>query len=311
MILVTDATCFAGRAIVRRLVAGGRQVRCLLRPSRRALELPTGISFSTISASADDLPALRSSLQDVTAVVHLFGEDAPGSDRRIEVHPEETASLVLAMEETEVRRLIYLSRMGAEPASAFPLFRTRGEAESIVRNSGLAYTILQPAITHGPEDSFTNVLAMLAKIAPFAFPVPDVGMSRFQPLWIGDLAACVLATLDRSDLVGETLPLGGPEHLTLEIMVLEVLNALGLRRRTFNVRMPLVQGFSDVLDLVLPRNPVPGWMLQIAMLGNAGDLGAIPRCYGFEPARFVHRLDHLRDKRPWRRDLLRYVMQLR
>jgi len=310
MILITDATSFIGRAIARRLAAEGRQVRCLLRPSRRELRLPAGIPFSTVSASMDDLPALRTSLQDVTAVVHLIGEDTFGSERKLDSHPQETANLMSAMRETDVRRLVYLSRMGAEPASAFPLFRTRGQVETIVRDSGLDFTILQPSVTFGPEDVFTNVIAMLAKVVPFALPIPDPGMSRFQPLWIDDLATCVSSALDRGDLVEETIPLGGPEHFTLEQIVTEVLAALGIRRRTLHVRMPLAQGASGAFDLLLPRNPLPQWLLEIITFGSAGDLSTIPRCFGFDPSRFTNCLDYLRGKRPWRRDFIRFVLRI-
>ena len=77
MILITDTTGFIGRAVVRRLAEEQAEVRCLLRPSRHEQRLPPGIPFSTVSASMGDLPALRTTMQDVTAILHLMGEDDP------------------------------------------------------------------------------------------------------------------------------------------------------------------------------------------------------------------------------------------
>lgn len=310
MILVTDATSFAGRAIVRRLAANGRQVRCLLQPSRRELNLPTGIPLSAVAASVHDLPALRTTLQDVAGVIHLADEQEPDSHRTMEQHIQETTNLITAMQEADKHRIIYLSRMGAEVSSAYALFRMLGRTEALLRESGLDCTILRPALTYGPEDSFTNVIAMLAKVIPLVLPIPDSGMSRFQPLWIEDLATCVAHTTNRDDLIGETVPFGGAEHFTLEQMVAEVLAALNIRRRTVHVRMPFMRYVSELFDLLLPRNPTPMWLLDQVTLGSAGELGAIPRCFGFEPGRFAQHLDYLRQKRPWRRGLVRFVFRM-
>jgi len=308
MILITDATNFVGRALVRRLATEYREVRCLLQPSQREQRLATDILFSTVSASMSDLPALRTAMQDVTAIVHLMREEDPDQEERLHRHAEDTATLVEAAHEAGVRRFIYLSHLGADRASAYPLFRARGEAEAAVRESGLDYTILQTSITYGPEDVFTNVLVMLAKTVPFVLPIPETGLSRFQPLWVVDLTRCVVATLDQDDLIRQTILLGGPEHFTLEQMVTEMLAAAGMRRRLVRVRLPLMHGLITLFDALLPRNPTPFWWLDLLTLGSATDLVTIPRHFGFEPSRFAQCLDYLRRKHPWRRNLARFVL---
>jgi NADH dehydrogenase len=219
--------------------------------------------------------------------------------------------LIEAMQQAQVPRIVYVSRLGADSASAYSLFRIRGEAEALLVQSGLESTLLQPAVTYGSEDVFTNVLAMLAKSIPAVLPIPDPGLARFQPLWVGDLARCVAAAVDRTDLVGKSVPIGGPEHFTLEQLVSELLTVLSVRRMTIHVRMPFVRGTSLLLDVLFPRNPIPLWMLDIVDKGSATDLGAVPRNFGFEPTRFSHGLDYLRRTRAWRRDLVRFVLDLR
>ncbi len=307
MILIAGATGFVGRALVRQLAAEHRDVRCLLRPSRREQQLASGIPFSTVSASMSDLPALRTAMQDVTAVVHLTAEEDIYHGKTLQGHVQDTVNLIAAAKEADVSRFIYLSRLGADRASAYSLFRIRGEAEATVRESGLDYTIFQASVIWGPEDVFTNMLVMLSKMLPFVLPIPDASLARFQPLWIGDLVTCIAAVLDRNDLIGQTISLGGPEHFTFEQMMAQVLAAAGMRRRLVHLRMPLVQGVIGLLDVLLPRNPVPHWWLDILSKGSATELGAVSRHFGFEPGRFAHHLDYLRRKRPWRRDLVRLV----
>jgi len=306
MILITDTTGFIGRAVVRRLAEEQADVRCLLRPSRHKQRLPPGIPFSTVSASMSDLPALRTTMQNVTAIFHLMGEDDPDQET-IGAHAQDTANLIEAARETGVHRFIYLSRLEADRTSAYPLFRARGEAEAAVRESELDYTILQAAITYGPGDVFTNVLAMLAKVVPFVIPIPEAGMSRFQPMWVEDLVTCLVTTLERDDLIGQTIPLGGPEHFTLDQLVTRVLEAAGMHKRIVHVRTPWARMAIDLLDVLLPRNPIPHRWLDVLAMGSATDLGSIPRHFGFEPRRLAQSLDYLRGKRPWRRNLIRFV----
>jgi uncharacterized protein YbjT (DUF2867 family) len=311
MILITGATSFVGRATVSRLVAERRDVRCLLRPSQRKQRLATGVLFSTVSASMNDMPALRTAMQEVTAIVHLTGEEDLDREGTLRSHVEDTVQLITAAQEADVRRFIYLSRLGADRASAYPLYRARGEVEAAVRESGLDVTILQAPVIYGSEDISTNVLVMLAKMSPLLLPIPTSGLSRFQPLWVVDLTTCILATLARDDLIGQTIPLGGPEHFTLEQMVREILTAAGLRRRLVRVRTPLMQTAVALFDALLPRSPAPRWWLDLVTVGGATDLVTIPRHFGFEPCRFSQCLDYLRRKRAWRRDLVRLILDRR
>jgi NADH dehydrogenase len=311
MDLITGATSFVGRNVVLRLAAERRQVRCLLRPSQREQRLATGVLFSTISASMSDLPALRTGLQDVETVVHLTGEEDLDRGETLRGHVEDTANLITAAQETGVRRFIYLSRLGADRNSAYLLFRVKGEAEAIVRESGLDYTILQAPATYGPHDVSTNLLVMLAKMIPFILPIPDTRSARFQPLWVVDLATCISAALDRDEFIRQTIPLGGPEHFTFDQMVAQVLAAAGMRRRLVHVRVPLVRALVALGDALLPHNPLPSWWLDLVSVGGATELGTIPHYFRFEPCRFSQCLDYLGRKRPWRRDLLRFILDRR
>jgi uncharacterized protein YbjT (DUF2867 family) len=308
MILVTSPTSFVGRAVVRRLAAEDFGIRCLLQPSRYEQQLPKAVTFSIASASLSDVPALRAAMQGVRAVIHLSRGEERLEEQTLHDQPLHTANLLKAAQEAGVTRFVYLSRLGATPASAYPLFRVKGDSEVEIHQSGLDYTVFRSAVIYGADDAFTTRLVMLAKICPLVLPIPDVGMARFQPLWVEDLARCIVATIERDDLIGRTVPLGGPEHYTLEQMIRRVLEAAGVRRYLLHVGMPLMQTGSDLLEPLLVRNPTPDWWLDLAAVGSATELGAVPKHFGFEPCQFTRCLSHLRRRRPWRRDLIRHVL---
>lgn len=308
LILVAGATNFVGRAIVRHLVGQGCKVRCLLQPSRRVQQLPSGLTFSTASARFDDAPALRLAMQDVDTVVHATREENPDHVGQLRDHAERTQQLIVAARSVGVRRFIYLSRLGADQSSAYLLLRIKGESEITVQESGLEYTILQSALTYGQEDMFTNVSIMLAKMIPFVLPIPEVGRSRFQPLWVEDLARCVAEVVEREDLLESKIPVGGPEHFTLEQMMGQLLVAAGMHRRLVHTRLPLVTSAINLFETIFARNPTPSWWLDMVTVNNATELGAIPRRFGFEPRRFSDCLYYLRHRQPWRRNFFRFVL---
>ncbi|NLF01105.1 MAG: NAD(P)H-binding protein [Anaerolineales bacterium] len=310
MILLTDISTFAGQAILRRLVAERRAVRCLLQPSRRELRLPTGVTVATVATSWADLPALRTGLLDVTTVIHVVGDFYGDPSRSLAHHPQETANLLLAMQETGVERLIYISRFGAEQASAYSILRIHGETEALIRQAQPRAAILQPTITYGHGDLFTHTLAMFAKLIPFVFPVPNAGLSRFQPLWVEDLAMATSVALDDDRMAGKTLPLGGPEYFTLPQIVGEILAALRVRRTRVQASLPMVRLASQLLETLMRRNPLPLWMLEVLTAGSATELDVVPRLFGFEPSRLAHSLSYLGEPYPWRREFARFALEL-
>jgi NADH dehydrogenase len=293
------------------LAAENLSTRCLVQPSRYEQQLPTEVTFSIASASFADVPALRAAMEGAKAIIHLARGEERLEEQTLQDQPPETANLLEAAQEAGVTRLIYLSRIGATAASAYPLFRAKGESEVKIHQSGLDYTVFRSAVVYGADDVITTRLVMLAKMSPLVLPIPDVGMARFQPLWVEDLAKCIVASIDRDDLVGRTVELGGPEHYTLEQMIRRVLEAAGMRRYLLHVGMPLMRTGSDLLEPLLVRSPTPDWWLDVAAVGSATELGAVPKHFGFESCRFAQCISYLRRRRPWRRDFVRHLLGYR
>jgi uncharacterized protein YbjT (DUF2867 family) len=308
MVLVTGGTGFVGRALLRVLVQNQneRQVGCLLRPSSRSRQLPQG-AVHVATGTIQDLPALRAAMQGVDTVIHLAGArraEGPYSVERI--NHQGTANLVEAALDAGVRRIIYLSHIQADRNSAYPLLRSKGAAEEVIRNSGLNFTILRASLIFGPDDPFTTTLAMLIKMMPFVLLVPGDGKTRLQPIHVDDVAICLARCLDTRRLDRTTLSIGGPQHLSYTEVLNAVMRALHVHRAQLHLRRPLMRTLVSLTESLLPNPPFSSEQLDLFSIDNTTDLGNVPRNFDLEPRRFASNLGYLQRK-GWRRAFLRDV----
>lgn len=308
MILITGATGFVGRALLRQLIREGRAVACLLRPSSQERRLPQG-AFRVATGTLQDLPALRVAMQGVDTVIHLAGaRRAEGAYKAEWLNHQGTVNVVEAALDADVKHLIYLSHIHADRNSAYPILRGKGAAEEAVRSSGLTYTVLRSSLIFGPHDHFTTVLAMLIKFTPVIFPVPGDGKTRFQPVYIEDIARCLAGCLDAYHLENVTLSVGGPQHLSYNEILSAVMEAINVHRVHLHLRMPLIRTLVGLSHLLFPNPPVSQEQLDLFAIDNTTDLGNIPRNFDFEPQRFTGNLGYL-GRKGWRRALLRYAFR--
>src|SRR5690606_1205781 len=136
---------------------------------------------------------LRQELEGIEIVYHLASAERRGRRRPLQhVDVEGTERLVEESRRARVRRLVVMSRLNAEPNSHYPLLRAKGEMERLIRRSELAYTIVRSATVFGLDDRFLNVIAGLSTWSwPFLI-LPGGGKTPFQPLWVEDLARCLV-----------------------------------------------------------------------------------------------------------------------
>ncbi|HEY58501.1 MAG TPA: NAD(P)H-binding protein [Anaerolineae bacterium] len=310
-ILITGGTGFVGQALVRHLVAAGHEVRVLLRPGGRNPRLPKGVPVEVALTTLDDPRGLRAALAGVEAVVHLAGGEWLGVQADLaQVDVQGTQALVEAALEMRVGHLIYLSHLGAEPASAYPVLRAKGLAEAAIRRSGVPHIILRSALAFGPGDGLTTGLALLLHAQPGFFLLPGDGRVRLQPLWIEDLAAALALTVEMDQWLGRTLEIGGPEQLTLGEIVQTVAQVLGLRRWMIPVPPVYLRWLTVAVQYALPAFPISTYWLDYLALSRTCDVDVLPREFGLMPERFARRLDYLKAI-PWRRRLLATLFRLR
>jgi uncharacterized protein YbjT (DUF2867 family) len=191
MILVTGATGFIGRVLVRQLTETGQRVRVLLRPSPHSPRLPKGVPVEVAVVALNDERGLRAALRGVDQVCHLASAVSQGRRGNLfTTDIEGTRTLAEVAASAGIKRFIYLSHLGADRASAFPVHKAKGIAEEHIRKSGVPHTIIRSSVVYGPEDHFTTSLARLIRGAPGFFPVPGDGRTLLQPLWVEDLVTC-------------------------------------------------------------------------------------------------------------------------
>jgi len=300
LILVTGGTGLVGRAMIRHLTEAGHPVRLLLRPSRKSPQLPKGVPVEVAVTNLNDRHGLRSAMVGVDLVYHLAGAEHLGPGRGLlEVDIRGTQAVCQAATDAGVKRIFYISHLGADRASAYPVFKAKAIAEEFVRRSGIDYTILRTAILYGQGDAFTSGLAYILHSIPFFFFVPEDGRTMLQPLWIEDLATCLLWALDNETSRNQTISVGGPEYLALNDIVLLVMEAMGVRRRLVHVSPPFLRGLTVIWESFLPGLPVSVFWLDYLAVNRTTALNTIPRFFNLMPARFHMRLDHLRGQN-WR-----------
>lgn len=274
MILLTGSTGFVGGHLLKRLLASGEKIRCLVRSQRIGLERLRGLPVETASGDLLDPAALLRALEGVDGVIHLAGILWEQGEQRFDrVNAEGTKTLVEVAQEAGIRRVIYLSCLWAHPDPAFPFAFSKWKGEEAVKGSGLPFTILRPSVIFGEGDHFIEVLdAFLRR----ALIVPLLGSAgRFQPIWAGDVASCILKVLSDEGFIGRTLPLGGPELFSFEQIVDLVLKAQGMRR----VKLRL---FPFLLHL-LPRPALADALLELCKLNAIVDQEIVRRTFGFQP----------------------------
>jgi len=246
VILLTGATGTVGSALLRRLVAAGRPVRCLVREPKRlgAERVRVQIALGDLA----DPASFRNALRGVDTVVHLAAStrDQPRGSIE-ELNAMATLRLVRAAERSSPRRFVFFSPIGASLQSPTRFFRSKALARRAVDSADLDTTVFSASIIYAPGDPWLKLLQRFSYLP--AIPVAGSGGSVFQPIWAEDAADCVMAALEGgSKEPRRKFELAGPESLSYDEIVHTVLRPLGRRRPLLHTPMPLVRTSLRALE---------------------------------------------------------------
>jgi NADH dehydrogenase len=226
--------------------------------------------------------AVQRAVEDADLVVNLVGilaERRAGDFQRI--HAEGAGRVARLAAAAGVARLVQVSAIGADPASRSKYASSKAAGEQAVRAAFPAATILRPSVVFGPEDGLFNRFATMVQRLP-VMPVV-AGTTRFQPVYVGDVADAVIAGLQREAAAGATYELGGPRVLSMRELLAYILAETGRRRRLMTVPMWLARLQAAVLEhlpgKLLTRDQL--LMLQRDNVVTAGapglaELGIVP-----------------------------------
>jgi NADH dehydrogenase len=309
MILVTGGTGFIGQVLIRHLVSQGKSVRMLLRPSSHSPNLPRGVPVEVAVCSLKDERGLRAAMKGVEVVYHLAGAESRGNrGDLLNVDIRGTQAVAQACGEAGIDRLITLSHLGADRASAFPVFKAKAIAEHAVRQSGVDYTIFRSGVVYGPMDEFTTGLSALLSGIPFLFLLPGDGSILLQPLWVEDLVTCLTWSLDEPATRNQVISVGGEEALTFREITTTVMQVIGIRRQLVPISPAYLRILTVIAEHAFRGLPVSVFWVDYLAANRTCALDTIPRTFGFLPARFSQRLDHLRG-RSWRKSMARLLLR--
>ena len=298
LVLVTGATGFVGRLVVRELQDHHHRVRCLVHTPGRD-RLFSDRSVEVQYGSVTDPAALAEAFYNVEVVIHLVGIIRQGRRRSFDqINRQGVANVVAAAKETGVKHFIEVSAIGATNNSTYSYLYSKWRGEQEVANSGLPYTILRSSIMFGEGDEFLNALAGLVRVSPLV-PVAGSGRNRFQPIAAADVARCVVLAVDREDLKGKTIEIGGPQQLSYNEIIGAVARTLGKRRLYFHLPVWLMYLATSVVQRLQPRPLITTDQLRMLSLRNVAELGVVEQTFGFTPRPLEGNIDYVRSVGFW------------
>lgn len=291
MILVTGATGFVGAEILRRASRRGWRVRGLARHPERAEPLGRLPNVELFRGDVTRPRDVAEALEDVEAVIHLVGIIVETRGQSFEqAHVEATRNVVEATRRAGIPRYVHMSALGVEQGrDASEYYRTKWRAEEIVRDAGLATTIFRPSLVFGRDDEFFNRFARILRWSPVV-PLPAGGRSRYQPVWLGDVAECFLQATRMPSTPEPIYDVAGPEVMTLREIVRTLMDVTGRRRLTLAFPLTPLRLAAAVMETALPAPPLTQDQLRMLSIDNVSDRAgqrALRRDFEIEHARLA------------------------
>lgn len=233
LVTVFGGSGFVGTQAVRALARQGWRVRVAVRKPALAQDLRILGDVGQIqpvrcdiTSPADVAAALKGADAAVNLVGLLFETPGRGFDT---AHVAGSRNIAEACVAANVGRLVQMSAIGADARSEADYGRTKGEAEAAVRAVRPDAVILRPSIVFGNGDGFLNRFAAMSTTAP-VLPLIGGGATKFQPVWVGDVAEAIARSVSRADSAGRTFELGGPEVWSFKQILEYILRETGRRR---------------------------------------------------------------------------------
>jgi len=267
---VFGGTGFLGAAVVSRLLDAGMAVRVAARhPERLRLDAPAA-RIRLAHADVRDRDSVAAALEGTHAVVNAVGLYAErGAETFDAIHVQGAATIASLCATAGVKKLIHVSGIGADPASASRYVRARAVGERLVQEQFERATILRPSVLFGSGDAFLNTIDAITRAVP-VFPLFGRGQTRLQPVYVGDVADAVFRCIDGDAATGRVCELGGPTVYSYRQVVDRVLKF----RRRWRLLLPVPFAVWRAQAKVLSWLPSPPLSEdQVILMGNDNRVG--------------------------------------
>lgn len=268
---------FVGRAITRQAAVAGHQVTVACRhPSRGRDQLVKGVRL--VQADVTDGRGLDDAVAGADVVINLVGLLFEKGRQNFEaVHTKGAQHVVEACKAAGVQQLLHMSALGAGRVAGSKYAETKAAAELLVCESGLDFTIFRPSIIYGAGDSFFNKFKAMSQRMPL---LPLIaGDTRFQPVWVEDVARAFVSSVGNRHVSSCTFELGGPASYTFRELLELMLKELGIKRTLIPV--PGVAAFlMAAFTQILPTPPITRDQLVLLGCDNVLDGEPFPAIFG-------------------------------
>jgi uncharacterized protein YbjT (DUF2867 family) len=258
IVTVIGGTGFVGRYVVRLLARSGYTIRVIARNPDSAMHLKTAGDVGQIVLMSGNLAkpeTLAGKLDQSFALINLVGIlFESGRQSFTHLHAQGAEKLAQMARAAGVARFVHMSSLGVDKATGSQYARSKMLGEKAVAAAFPEATILRPSVIFGPEDNFFNQFAHMASIAP-VLPLIGGGKTRFQPVYVGDVAAAVEACLVRDDVQSQVFELGGPQVYTLREILEYTLRVTRKKRALMPLPFGIASGVGALGEL-LPRPPL-------------------------------------------------------
>lgn len=231
--VVFGGSGFVGRHVVRELASRGWRVRAAVRQPNTAQYLkPLGAvgQIELVQANVRYRPSITTALAGADAVVNLVGILAESGKQRFDaVQADGARNIAELCAKAGIENIVHVSAIGADAASGSAYARSKAEGEAAFQEYTPTATILRPSIVFGPQDDFFNRFAAMSRTSP-VLPLIGGGKTKFQPIYVDDVADCVAKAIDEGGHQGRTFELGGPRVATFKELMQLMLRIVGRRR---------------------------------------------------------------------------------
>lgn len=253
LVTVFGGSGFVGRHVVRALVKRGYRVRVAVRrPDLAGFLQPIGTvgQIHAVQANLRYPASVAAAVKGADAVINLVGiMQEQGRQSFLAVQANGARAVAQACAAAGITRLVHVSALGATAESASAYARTKAEGEAAVFASVPGAVVLRPSVMFGPEDTFFNRFASMARMLP-VLPLVGGGKTKFQPAFVGDVAAVAARAVDGTVQGGRVYELGGPEVMSLRQILEEVCRVTGRKRLLAPLPFPLARIMGSVLQVV-------------------------------------------------------------
>ena len=253
MLLIIGGTGYVGGYILEALDGKmpNKQVRVMSR-DKASLEKLAAQGYDTVEGNVTSLDETRKAMQGVDTVVHLTAiiREVPSKGQTYDaVMGKGTENMVEAAKEAGVKRIIFMSALGAENMST-GYYKNKIRGEKAVKESGIPYVILRPSIQIGPGGEFVGLLKQLTMLP--VVPVLGPGDYPMQPVYVRDVARYVVQALDDPRYTNQTFEIGGPETFEYNKMIEQTLSARSKKGLLFHAPLFLVRPMIPLISKVMP-----------------------------------------------------------